>query len=116
MATHQELREQAARLLAQAEEQRKVEMQQHLDAISLLVREHGIGLGDLWDYLVERGFEGKTRYEAPPRPRAQNKRAYVNPETGETWAGSGRTPRWLRDAMGLGMAKESFLMDPDSRG
>lgn len=116
MATHQELREQAARLLAQAEEQRKVEIQQHLDAISLLVREHGIGLGDLWDYLVERGFEAKPRYEAPPRTRVQNRRVYANPDTGETWAGRGRTPRWLRDAMDRGMAKDAFLADPGSRG
>lgn len=36
---------------------------------------------------------------------------YCNPETGETWTGRGRTPRWMADAEAAGQARESFTIN-----
>lgn len=36
---------------------------------------------------------------------------YRNPETGETWAGRGMQPRWMRQAIKDGSKPEDFLID-----
>ncbi|HEY0294751.1 MAG TPA: H-NS histone family protein [Bordetella sp.] len=35
---------------------------------------------------------------------------YRHPETGETWSGRGKTPRWLREAESAGIAREAFFL------
>ena len=37
---------------------------------------------------------------------------YRNPETGATWSGRGKPPRWISDAEAGGKARESFLINP----
>jgi len=35
---------------------------------------------------------------------------YLNPATGQTWAGRGKQPVWLRDAVQQGRTQDDFLM------
>jgi len=42
---------------------------------------------------------------------------YRNPETGEKWAGRGRTPRWLVKEINAGRKREDFVIaNPDKAG
>lgn len=36
---------------------------------------------------------------------------YRNPETGGTWSGRGKPPRWISDAEGEGKSRDSFLIN-----
>lgn len=49
---------------------------------------------------------------APPKPKAASRTAakYRNPETGETWAGRGHKPQWVKDALEGGRELEEFLI------
>jgi DNA-binding protein H-NS len=49
-----------------------------------------------------RPARGKTRRRVPPK--------YMNPKTGETWSGRGRTARWLVEAEQQGKSREKFLI------
>ena len=52
--------------------------------------------------------------KAAARPASPAKRAvapkYRHPETGETWSGRGKPPRWLAAAEATGQKRESFLI------
>lgn len=45
-----------------------------------------------------------TRTPVPPK--------YRNPETGATWSGRGKPPRWVSDAEAAGQSRDSFLINP----
>ncbi|SRR5690554_5533411 len=47
---------------------------------------------------------GTTRAPVPPK--------YRNPETGATWSGRGKPPRWVSDAEKSGTSRDSFLINP----
>lgn len=48
----------------------------------------------------------KTAVRAPVPPK------YRNPETGATWSGRGKPPRWISDAESEGKSRDSFLINP----
>jgi DNA-binding protein H-NS len=48
---------------------------------------------------------GRTGGSASPRPAK-----YRDPETGETWSGRGRVPRWLKAAERRGRKREEFAV------
>ena len=48
--------------------------------------------------------KSRRRGEATPK--------YWNPATGETWAGRGAQPRWMREAIKAGRKQEDFLIKP----
>ncbi len=45
-----------------------------------------------------------TRNPVPPK--------YRNPETGATWSGRGKAPRWVSDAEAAGKSRDDFLINP----
>ena len=47
-----------------------------------------------------------TTVRAPVPPK------YRNPETGATWSGRGKAPRWISDAESEGKSRDSFLINP----
>jgi DNA-binding protein H-NS len=78
-------------LLAQKEQLEKLIAEAHR-------KEAGAALERVREAVAEFGFtpedvfgkrRGSTRRAAAPK--------YRNPETGETWSGRGRAPRWLKD-------------------
>ena len=44
-----------------------------------------------------------TRQPVPPK--------YRNPETGATWSGRGKAPRWVSDAEAAGKSRDDFLIE-----
>jgi len=48
----------------------------------------------------------------PPAARTPVPPKYKNPETGATWSGRGKPPRWISDAESEGKNRDSFLINP----
>ncbi|CAB3886121.1 H-NS family nucleoid-associated regulatory protein [Achromobacter anxifer] len=57
---------------------------------------------------------GRRKAGAAARPANAAKRAvapkYRHPQTGETWSGRGKAPRWLAAEEAAGAARDSFLI------
>ncbi|WP_397476174.1 H-NS family nucleoid-associated regulatory protein [Pusillimonas sp.] len=58
----------------------------------------------------------KTGRTGTTRPASAVKRTvppkYKNPQTGATWTGRGKAPRWVSDAEAEGKSREQFLIKP----
>lgn len=64
--------------------------------------------------LAELAAAKATKKGAAPAKKGKKKAAippkYRNPETGATWAGRGKHPAWLREALASGRKVEEFLI------
>ena len=98
MATYKELQAQIESLQQQAEAQRKAEIASVIADIRAKMDEFGITLADLG---TRRSSGAKGSTVAPK---------YRHPQTGETWSGRGKMPRWLQAAVDAGQSKDSFLI------
>jgi DNA-binding protein H-NS len=85
MTTYAEYVEQIAKLQALAEAARKDEINDAIKKIKDLMNLHGVTVDDL-----SSGSRAK-----PAKAKATVAAQFKNPETGETWTGRGRAPRWL---------------------
>jgi len=57
------------------------------------------------------GRRSATARKAPAaRPKTTVAPKYRHPDTGETWSGRGKPPRWLANAEAKGAKRESFLI------
>ena len=93
MTSYAEYVEQIAKLQSLAEAARKDELSGAIQKIKNLMQQHGITVDDL-----SSGTRSKQE-KAKGTVAAQ----FKNPESGETWTGRGRAPRWLD-----GKDKEEF--------
>ncbi len=85
MTTYAEYVEQIAKLQALAESARKDEINGAIKQIKDLMQLHGVTVDDL----------SPARSAKAAKPKATVAAQFKNPETGETWTGRGRAPRWL---------------------
>ena len=85
MTTYAEYVEQIARLQALAEAARKDEINDAIKKIKELMQLHGVTVADL----------SSARSVKVSKAKATVAAQFKNPETGETWTGRGRAPRWL---------------------
>jgi DNA-binding protein H-NS len=93
MTSYAEYVEQIAKLQSLAEAARKDEISGAIQKIKELMQLHGITVEDL--AAGSRAKPAKAKGSVPAQ--------FKNPETGETWTGRGRAPRWLD-----GKDKEEF--------
>ena len=93
MTSYAEYVEQIAKLQSLAEAARKDELSGAIKTIKDLMQLHGITVDDLSSTRVAKATKAKGTVAAQ----------FKNPETGETWTGRGRAPRWLD-----GKDKEQF--------
>lgn len=99
MATYLELKEQAEKLLAQAEEMRRRETQDAIADIRQKMQAYGITAQDL-GFSAAPGKRTAARKDTKARYRGPN---------GETYAGGrGPKPKWLKDALAQGKRLEDF--------
>lgn len=103
MATYLELKEQAEKLLAQAEEMREQEIADAIAQIKEKIRLYGLTAEDLG---LARGGPGRSaRGKAAAAPIK-----YRGPN-GETWSGGrGRKPQWVTQALKQGRKLEDFAV------
>lgn len=85
MATYKQLQDQIKQLQHEAEILRRNELSNAIAQIKMTMAEYGITLADL-------GFTGKKKDSMVRAPLAPK---YRNPETGETWSGRGKAPKWI---------------------
>lgn len=93
MTSYADYVEQIAKLQSLAEAARKDEINGAIRKIKELMQLHGITVDDL--AVGSRAKPAKAKGLVPAQ--------FKNPETGETWTGRGRAPRWLD-----GKDKEAF--------
>ena len=93
MTSYAEYVEQIAKLQSLAEAARKDELSGAIKTIKDLMQLHGITVEDIAG--GSRTKEAKAKGSVPAQ--------FKNSETGETWTGRGRAPRWLE-----GKDKEQF--------
>lgn len=108
MATYQELKEQAEKLLAEAERMREQETADAIADIKEKIRVYGLTAEDL----------GLARSAGPGRAGRAPARAAKSPApvkyrgpNGETWSGGrGRKPQWVVEALQQGRSLEDFAV------
>lgn len=96
MPTYQELQAQIEQLKAQAEKARQDEIANARKQILQLIQANNIDINDLLNDKKQVGKSKKTK-------SAEAK--YRDPDSGSTWTGRGRAPKWLN-----GRSKEEFLI------
>ncbi|OXR48529.1 DNA-binding protein [Pusillimonas sp. T2] len=75
---------------------------------------------DMRDYQITpddiaAAFNSKSRKPAKPvdtKPKKTVPPKFKNPETGDTWTGRGKPPRWITDAETAGTPRDHFLIQP----
>jgi DNA-binding protein H-NS len=108
VATYLELKEQAEKLLAQAEEMREKEIADAISDIKEKIRLYGLTAEDLG--LAKSGPRGPGRRVARSKATAAAIVKYRGPN-GETWGGGrGRKPQWVTQALELGRTLEEFAV------
>ena len=101
MATYLELKEQAEKLLAEAEKMREKEIADTISDIKEKIRAYGLTAEDL-GFARGTGPRG-TRAKPAPAPAK-----YRGPN-GESWSGGrGRKPQWVTNALQQGRKLEEF--------
>ena len=97
MSSYKELLAQRSALEKQIEEARELEFAQVVSDIKQKMVDYGISLADL-GISSTRGKAVKARSTVAPK--------YRDPESGATWSGRGKPPRWIvgkeRDAFSVG--------------
>jgi DNA-binding protein H-NS len=77
----------------------------------------GLSLNELLGSSVQTGRPaGKTRQPRKGASTASPPVKYRNPDTGETWSGRGRMPKWIALAQERGRSREEFLRRDDQLG
>ena len=102
MATYLELKEQAEKLLAEAERMREQEIADAIADIKRKIDLYGLTAADLG---FARGGPGNSRPKSAKSPVK-----YRGPN-GETWSGGrGRKPQWVAQALKEGRSLEEFAV------
>src|SRR3954471_4903211 len=101
------------KVIAAAEHQREAKREsgkrELMDEFRARAEELGVSLEDLVSRSTEparssRGRRGGQKGKTSDTPAAK----YRNAETGETWSGRGRMPRWLKEAEEAGRDRDEF--------
>jgi len=88
---YEELRAKAAEILAQAEQVKAEERQKTIDTVRVMIATYGITAKDL-------GLDKSPKVKSGPKPGNKVVPKYRDPDSGATWSGRGKTPRWINGA------------------
>lgn len=96
MPKYEELVKQIESLQKQAEEVRRDELRAVINEIKDKMAKYGITVDDL----------GGRRRQSTGTVKPK----YRDPQSGATWTGRGRAPKWVTEAEARGEKRESFLI------
>jgi DNA-binding protein H-NS len=88
---YEELQAKIADLQAQAEVVKREEKQQAIDMARTMISAYGITAKDL-------GLDKPVKAKVGPKPGNKIAAKYRDPQSGATWSGRGKTPRWINGA------------------
>jgi DNA-binding protein H-NS len=121
--TYDTLINQIGKLQAQADNLRKSEVQSAIQGIQEQMKKYNLSFKDLGGTGSGRGRkagsgQGQQKQaqanasENSPKARQGRKvtAKFRHPETGVTWSGRGRMPKWISEAVQQGHTKEEFAI------
>ena len=88
---YEELQAKIADLQAQAAKVKEEEKQQAIDMARTMISAYGITAKDL-------GLDKAPKTKTGPKPGNKVAAKYRDPQSGATWSGRGKTPRWINGA------------------
>jgi DNA-binding protein H-NS len=88
---YEEIQAKIADLQAQAEVVKREEKQQAIDAARAMIVSYGITAKDL-------GLDKAPKAKVGPKPGNKIPAKYRDPQSGATWSGRGKTPKWINGA------------------
>lgn len=102
------------KMISDAEQEKK---QKDINRILDDIKACGITTHDLFPLLAKQEVAQKplaksteTKTSKPRKPGKPAAVKYLNPVTGESWAGRGKLPKWLHHEEGRGRKREEFLV------
>jgi len=116
-AQRRKLEKEILRLQKQAAALEKKQRTPVINDIVRTMREYDITPEDIETAFNRRGRGAAKRATKTATPTTTTVRTpvppkYRNPETGATWSGRGKAPRWISDAEAEGKSRDSFLINP----
>jgi len=99
MSSYKELLAQREKLEKQIEEAKSREYAEVLNEIKQKMADYGISLSELGGGRAPKGAAKAARPRAGVAPK------YRDPDSGSTWSGRGKPPRWI-----AGLDREKFLI------
>lgn len=88
MSSYKDLLKQREELEKKIQEARQRELSEAVAKVRALVQEHGLTAADVFSPARSVRSTGAGGKVAPK---------YKNPQTGETWTGRGKAPKWIQD-------------------
>jgi DNA-binding protein H-NS len=88
---YEEIQAKIADLQAQAQAVKAQEKQQAIEAARAMITSYGITAKDL-------GLDKPVKGKVGPKPGGKVPPKYRDPQSGATWSGRGKTPRWINGA------------------
>jgi DNA-binding protein H-NS len=88
---YEEIQAKIADLQAQAEVVKREEKQQAVDMARTMISAYGITARDL-------GLDKAPKLKSGPKPGNKIAAKYRDPDSGATWSGRGKTPKWINGA------------------
>nr|WP_309501381.1 H-NS histone family protein [uncultured Roseovarius sp.] len=86
----------------------KIERKEALAALKTKAKQLGYSLGEL---VGDAKSDESVKAPKPAKQRKPVAAKYRNPENpSQTWAGRGRQPKWIKDAIASGKSIESFAI------
>ena len=95
MKSYKEMQAEIREMQARAEKQRQSEIENAIGEIKQKMSDYGITIDDL----------SPSKKPRKLNPSGSVKPKYRNPETGDTWTGRGKPPRWI-----AGKDREQYLI------
>lgn len=89
MSSYKELLKQREDLEKKIQEVRQLEMAEAVSKVRALVEEYGLTASDVFLAARTTRSSGSAGSKVAPK--------YKNPQTGETWTGRGKAPKWIQD-------------------
>ncbi|MBP8187281.1 MAG: H-NS histone family protein [Comamonas sp.] len=88
MSSYKDLLKQREALEKQIQEARKRELAEAVSKVRGLIEEYGLSAADVFPAARTARSSSAGSKVAPK---------YKNPQTGETWTGRGKAPKWIQD-------------------
>lgn len=88
MSSYKDLLKQCEELEKKIKEVRQRELADAVSKVRALIQEHGLSAADVFSS-ARATRSSATGSKVAPK--------YKNPETGETWTGRGKAPKWIQD-------------------
>ena len=88
MSSYKDLLAKREELEKQIQEARTREISEAVTKVRSLIQEYGLSASDVFPP-ARSAARGSAGSKVPPK--------YKNPQTGETWTGRGKAPKWIQD-------------------